>query len=272
MFMFGKTRTLSFGAINFLLIFTSAAVAASDSADAIATVNGQAVSKSLYERVLKASVGPNQPLTPDLEKLVKEDLVNRLLLSQEAQKLGLDKTPEAQAQWAVLQENYMIELLNKHLLEDQPISDAELHTEYDRQIALLSKGEAGQQYNVRLMILSTDTEAREVISSLRKGAGFEKLAHEKSLDPSKEQGGNLGWVLPSQLNPQIANVMVNLTKGAVTVAPIQTGSGWVVMKVEDIRQFKAPAFSESRNQLITALLQARRAEYLKKVRNTADIK
>ena len=98
------------------------------------------------------------------------------------------------------------------------------------------------------------------------------MAQEYSIDQaSKGNGGQLGWVLPGQVVPAVANVIVNLNKGAVTNAPIQTQGGWVIVKVDDKRTFKFPTFEESKPQLRQAIIQQYLSETVKKLRESAKI-
>ena len=66
-------------------------------------------------------------------------------------------------------------------------------------------------------------------------------------------------------------MVVNLAKGKVTAAPIQTPAGWNVLRVEDVRPFVPPKFEESTNQLRASLVQQRRAAYLTQLREAAKI-
>ena len=98
-----------------------------------------------------------------------------------------------------------------------------------------------------------------------------KLATETSLDPSKKDGGNVGWVVPAQILPAISNVMVNLAKGALAAAPIQTPAGWNILKLEETRPFKAPTFDEDKNDIRQMLVQKQRFDYVKKLRENAKV-
>ena len=66
---------------------------------------------------------------------------------------------------------------------------------------------------------------------------------------TKAQGGDLGWVNLKLILPQIAIVVVNLTKGEVSEVPIRSNLVWHLVKVDDKRPFKIPTFEESKNQL-----------------------
>ncbi|NBQ85760.1 MAG: peptidylprolyl isomerase, partial [Methylophilaceae bacterium] len=63
----------------------------------------------------------------------------------------------------------------------------------------------------------------------------------------------------------------NLGKGNLTNAPIQTNYGWHVIKVDDVRTFKAPSFDESKGRIQQTLVQNKRLELLAKLRANAKV-
>jgi len=71
--------------------------------------------------------------------------------------------------------------------------------------------------------------------------------------------------------PAVATAMVGLPKGGFTNPPIQTPGGWVIIKVDDKRNFKIPSFEESKNQIRQAIIQQYLAETVKALRANARI-
>jgi peptidyl-prolyl cis-trans isomerase C len=234
----------------------------------MATVNGVVIPASLLEQNVNANVAQGQRDTPELRQLLKEELINREILAQEAVKLGLDKTAEAKTQLAQLRQTLMVELLLNDLIKKTPVTDVKIKAEYDRRVEAL-KNE--QEYKVALIVTPTEDEAKALIVRLNKGESFEKIATEKSIDPSKEKGGQVGWVLPAQILPAISNVMVNLNKGTLAVSPIRTQSGWNIIKVEDKRAYQPPGLNEAKNDIRQALQQQQRADLVKRLREGAKV-
>jgi peptidyl-prolyl cis-trans isomerase C len=249
------------------------AVCASSSAQTkppgtFATVNGVPLPQSLIDTNVKVNVAQGQKDSLELRQVIQDELVNREILAQESTRLGLDKTNEAQAQWAQVRQTFLVELLLNDYMARNPIPDAALKTEYERQMVQLKDQ---QQYRLGLIVTSTEDQAKTILARLRKGEAFAKLATEASIDPSKKDGGNVGWVLPAQILPAISNVMVNLAKGALAAAPIQTPAGWNILKLEETRPFKAPTFDEAKNDIRQMLVQKQRFDYVKKLRENAKV-
>jgi len=234
----------------------------------LATVNGIVIPMSLLEQNVRANVAQGQRDTPELRQLLKDELINREILAQEAAKLGLDKTAEAKLQLAQLRQTLMVELLLNDFLKKNPITDVKIKAEYDRRVEALK---AEQEYKVGLIVTPTEEEAKALLVRLNKGESFEKIATEQSIDPSKVKGGNVGWVLPAQILPAISNVMVNLKKGTLAVAPIRTQAGWNIIKVEDKRAYQAPGLNEAKNEIRQSLIQQQRADLVKRLRDGAKV-
>lgn len=240
--------------------------------DFFATVNGTPLTNGLLILNIKAAMAQGQKDSPELQKALKEELINRELLTQEAIKQGLDKDIDFRDQIAQLKQTLMIQAFLENHFQKNPISDARLREEFDRQKKLIGEGASASQYRLSQIIVSNETDAMDLIRRIQKGELFGKLAQEYSVDQaSKVNGGQIGWVLPGQVVPQVANVIVNMNKGAVTNAPIQTQGGWVIVKVDDKRPFKLPTFDEAKPQLRQAIVQQYLAETVKKLRDSAKI-
>jgi peptidyl-prolyl cis-trans isomerase C len=237
---------------------------------AVATVNGVAISKDLFDLAVKSATPPGQQPNAVLENDVRQRLINIELLAQEAVRLGLEKSPENQIRLRELRQTFLGELLLADYFAKNPITEDQMRAEYNRQLKNLGIANL-EQYKLNVIALSTDVEAAAVIAQIKSGEPFAKAVKEKSIDPTKEQGGQAGWVLPAQVNSSIASVMTNLPKGGMSSSPIQTPNGWYIIQLEDKRPFQPPPFEEIRNQIRTDLVQQKQAEILTGLREKAKI-
>lgn len=236
----------------------------------VAVVNGVSIPARLMERNVQANVAQGQSDSPALRAALRDELIARELMVQEAARRGLDKRRDTEEALQVLRQNFLIDALLQDELGKAPITEADLKAEYDRQVKLLSAGDL-QQYQLATIVLENEADARAVMAALRSGQSFESQARARSLDPSKERGGELGWLLADQMTPAISNVVVNLSTGAVSAAPIQVGPFWHVVRLLGKRPYQVPTFEDSRPQLQAALLQNRRLALLKKLQDSARI-
>lgn len=257
-----------------LLLISPALMAQTQAApkpEALITINGKSISPSLLEQLVTASKNQGQPDTPELRRALLDELISRELVAQDALAKKLDKTPQGRLQLQQVRQNVLIDLAMAQYFAKHPIDEAALRVEYQRQTSALQAMGSTQQYQLRLLVAPTEGQAREAIRLIQKGESMESVVKEWSNDLSRENGGLMDWLLPSQMLPSIANVVVNLIKGQVTAAPIQTPVGWNVLRVEDVRPFVIPKFEDSIGQLRTALVAQRRAAYLAELRLAAKI-
>lgn len=238
----------------------------------VATVNGAPITQGLINLNVRALVNQGQKDSPELRQAVKEDLINKELIAQEATKIGLAKEIDFPDQVAQLKLNLLLQAFVEDHFKKDPITDAKMREEYDRQRKLMGEGANGTQYRLSQIVLSNETDALDLTRRIQKGELFGKLAQEYSIDQgSKAQGGSLGWVMSGQLIPTVASAVQGLSKGVVTSAPIQTQSGWVILKLDDKRAFKIPSFEESKSQIRQAIVQQYIAETVKNLRANARI-
>jgi peptidyl-prolyl cis-trans isomerase C len=222
----------------------------------VATVNGQPITQGLVNLNLRAAIAQGQRDTPELRQAIKEELINKELAAQEAERLGLAKEIDFPDQIAQLKQNLLLQALIEDRFKREPITDAQLRQEYDRQRKLIGDGKNNFQYRLSQILVTNETDALDLIRRIQKGELFGKLAQEFSIDSgSKQQGGSLGWIFPNQVIPEIGNILPGLKQGAITTTPIKTPTGWVIVKLDDKRQFKVPEFEESKPQLRQALIQ-----------------
>lgn len=252
------------------LIFLTLGAQAQDKvpAGSFAVVNGTALSKELVEQVIRNNQAQGAQPTADSRKLIESELAGRAALSQEALKRGLDKSPTVKVQLELFLQNLLAEALISDHQSKNPIEESVIKADYERQIKLLKDS---KEYKIRDIVVADEAQAKAIVASLRKGESFEKLAQDKSIDASKSNGGDLGWLLVEQITPAIGNVVVNLAKGATTMAPIQVGNTWHVLKLEDVRPFTAPTYDVAKVQIRQALMLKQRNEFVSSILSNAKI-
>lgn len=80
------------------------------------------------------------------------------------------------------------------------------------------------------------------------GADFAKIAAAVSEAGTKDQGGDLGEVARGELLTNLDTAVFNATAGDV-IGPIETRSGWHVLKVEQRLPSEVPAFESVKDKL-----------------------
>jgi peptidyl-prolyl cis-trans isomerase C len=250
-----------------LLMALIAAAALPVMAQNLAVVNGKPVPSSRADVMIKQLAAQGQPDTPQLRAMVKEELINREILIQEADKRGLSNTPDVKNQVEIARQSIAIRALVQDYLKKNPVSDAEVQAEYDK-----FKAQAGdKEYHARHILVEKEDEAKAIITKLKGGAKFEELAKQSKDPGSAANGGDLDWASPASFVKPFSDAMVGLQKGQITETPVKTQYGYHVIKLEDVRAAKIPSLEEVKPQIAESLQQKKLQTFQEDLRKKAKI-
>ena len=270
------TRILALGAL--LVLSACSKNAATDKpADAAATpakpplvtVNGTAISQELFEDYAKAVAGkPASELSPEDRDQIKENLVRIELIAQQAEKDGITKDPEVATSLELTRLNLLQQASAQKYLKDRAPSDAELHAEYESQMASTPMVE----YHARHILLTSEENAQKVIQQLDGGADFAKLAKTLSGDKgSAAKGGDLDWFAPGAMVKPFASALGTLKPNEYTKTPVQTQFGWHVIQLLGTRDRTPPTFDAVKDQLQQIIMSKKFKAYSDEMLKTAKI-
>lgn len=250
-----------------LMLLVAAVAVPAAMAQNLAVVNGKPVPSSRADVMIKQLATQGQPDSPQLRAMVKEELINREILIQEADKLGLSNSPDVKNQVEIARQSIAIRALIQDYLKKNPVKDAEIQAEYDK-----FKTQAGdKEYHARHILVEKEDEAKAIIAKLKGGAKFEDLAKQSKDPGSAANGGDLDWASPASFVKPFSDAMVALQKGQITETPVKTQYGYHVIKLEDVRAAKIPALEEVKPQIAESLQQKKLQAYQEDLRKKAKI-
>jgi peptidyl-prolyl cis-trans isomerase SurA len=85
---------------------------------------------------------------------------------------------------------------------------------------------------------ATEQAAQRLIEQLHTGADFAAVARQFSQSSSAAQGGEVGWVRPGDLPPEINNAIQSLAPGEIA-GPVRSEGGFHILQVRDRRNTSA---------------------------------
>ncbi|HEY6484415.1 MAG TPA: peptidylprolyl isomerase [Steroidobacteraceae bacterium] len=217
-----------------------------DHSPAIAVVNGRPISRDFFETYVHAIANrPSSELTPEQRNHALDNLIKTQLVSQQALKDGLDKSPDTAAMLELTRLNVLQQAETDRYLKDKKPTEQQVRAEYETQLSGMSK----QEYHAKHILVATEPFAQKVIAQLEKGAKFEDVARRESMDASKDSGGDLGWFTPDKMVKPFADAVVALKPGEYTHKPVQTPYGWHVIELVETRDLQPPSFDNVRQRL-----------------------
>ena len=236
--------------------------------DAIATVNGVPVPAARLEFLLQQQKGRGAPDNDQTRALIKDELVNREVVVQEAQKSGVAKSADVQAQMDIARQEIIVGAYLRDWVKKHPVTEAEIQKEYDR-----AKAQSGdKEYRARHILVESEDQAKDLIAQLTKGAKFDELATKHSKDTgSAQRGGDLDWTVPGTFVKPFSDAMVRLEKGKYTESPVQTQFGYHIIQLDDVRQTRFPALAEVKPRIQQQLTQHKVDELVRGLRAKAKV-
>ena len=255
-----------------LLLVAAAALLAVSAQSAIAQniaiVNGKAVPKARLDTLAQQVAKSGRQITPEVQVQMRDAVITREVFAQEAEKLGLMASDDYKNQMEIARQTVLITVLIDDFKKKNAVSDAELKAEYDK----FAAANGGKEYKARHILVEKEADAKAIIASIKKGGKFEDIAKKQSKDPgSGANGGDLDWANPSSYVAEFTEAMLKLNKGQMTEAPIKTQFGFHIIRVDDIRTAKLPAFEELKPQIAQQLDQQRLGAYQQGLRDKAKI-
>ena len=263
-----RSGALGLALAGIVLALAPAEAPAQGSDPVAARVNGLEVRQSDLN-IAEEEFGASIPGDSSAEK--RDALIgyytDMILLARAAEGKGLGSTTE----FAKKLQFAKAKLLMETLLKDEAkaaVTDAALRKVYDQAVKDMGKEE---EVHARHILLKTEDEAKAVLAELKKGGDFEKLAKEKSTDPSaKTNGGDLGYFGKEQMVPEFAEAAFKLNKGDLS-DPVKSQFGWHVIRQEDKRTKPVPEFDKVKPQLVQFVVRNAQAELINKLRKDANI-
>lgn len=234
----------------------------------IAIVNGKPVPSTRVEALEKQVAAQGRPVTPDIKGQIKDEVINREVFMQEAQKRGIDGSDEYKSQMEQAREVILIRALFADYQKKNPVTDVEAKAEYDK----FTAANGGKEYKARHILVAQEALANKLIADLKKGAKFEDLAKKNSKDPgSGANGGDLDWANPSNYVPEFAQALIALDKGKLTDKPVKSQFGWHIIRLDDVRQAQLPPFEQVKPQITQQLSQQKLANFQRELREKAKV-
>ncbi len=240
----------------------------------VAVVNDSVITKvDLEQRMQLALLSSGMPNRPDVQAQmlpqILRSLIDEQLQVQEAKRLDLTVSQEEidQALQRVGRENKIpgniLDFLKKNGVPPEALTaqvrngllwtkvvQRELRPrvevaedEIDAMIERIRANAGKEEFLLSEILLPVDNPSEEeqvravadnLVNQIRTGANFAAIALQFSQGADAAHGGDLGWVQPGQLAPDIARALTNAAVGQVS-APIRTARGFHILGVRDMR-------------------------------------
>jgi peptidyl-prolyl cis-trans isomerase C len=248
----------------------------------VALVNGIGIPQARLDFVAKSQLAQAQAQqgqpgqqpqqdSPEFRDNLREILITREILYQEAVRRKLDKKSDYLVQVDLAKQQIILSLLIEDLTKKLVPTEADVRKEYER-VKAERGGDAGKQYKSRHILVKEEAAATQIIADLDAGGDFAAIAKEKSEDTgSKEEGGELDWSEAESYVQPFGEALKSLKKGERTKEPVKTNYGYHIIELEDVRSVPFPEFEQVRPQIQQQLATKVRDDYIAELRAKAKV-
>lgn len=265
---------VSLGILMTMFIVGSVCLAAEKS-KVVAVVGGEEITEEYLEYALRNVPQKYREGYEDQAGRLKmlENIIQMRLLASAAKTEGLEKRPEVRMQLKDREAGVLSSAYVKHLVEAVKVTDSDLEAYYREHAEMFTVPES---VKMRHIVLKTEEDAKSVLESLQKGSDFGALAREKSIHtPSKDKGGDLGWVPRGLALPEIEQAAFSLEEGKISEI-VKTSNGYHIIKVEGKRPKTHKELAEVKETIRTLLEGKKQRETIEKkiseLRQKLDVK
>jgi peptidyl-prolyl cis-trans isomerase C len=244
-----------------LLSFAAATALATSSVSAqnIAVVNGKPIPKAQADQIVAQLVKSGQKDSPELEQAVRDQLIEREILLQEADRRGLTKDPEVQSQIDRQRQQVLIAAVANEYFKANPPTEEEIRARYDEII----KNMPTKEYKAHHILVEKEVDAKAIIARLKTGASFEELAKQSKDTGSAAKGGELDWAPANAYTGAFGDALTKLQKGQTTQTPVKTEFGYHVIRLDDVRDRQIPTLEQAKPRVVEIIMQDQRWQQAK---------
>jgi peptidyl-prolyl cis-trans isomerase D len=235
-----------------------------------AEMRAQFVVSELPKNIAESSFATDAEVKSLVALLDQERAFNAVLIPAETGEEAMGFSEEEIAAWHESNsDDYMseeqviveyVELDAAFLPVGLPPEEDYLRSQFESQKARFISPEQRKVSHILIEVAADASEAdietaRQTAEDLsrraRDGEDFATLAMENSQDQgSAAEGGDLGWVESGVMVQAFENAMYELSMEAPISEPVQTGFGWHVIMLSDIRESTGMSFEEARTTLV----------------------
>jgi len=223
----------------------------------VAVVNGDPITLDEFNRELTAlhrSVAEQNKVGEENRLELLKRLVNTRLIIQEAERIGLDQLQEVRNMVDVFSRVTLRELLAERQVKNVKADPKEVEKIYKELV---------KEWKIKSVMFEKEDAAKKMEEEIKGGKSFDEVA-QKAVSDGTAKGGEEGSYLNRKgLLPQVVEAVSKMEVGSVS-SIIPVGSGFAILKVEDVRYSES---QEAREIAKREALALKKEEVLKSYNN-----
>ncbi len=213
-------------------------------------VDGQPITLPMLEFMM-GSRGITEDDHEGMRELL-EELIRLQAVANAARADGLDREPAVRAR-RILRDLEVLQLRYfDRLYHEYPPTDEDIQAVYQTQLDRAG----GLQYQIETLVFPAQADALTALAAVEEGQSeFQELVAER--EAAGETSVESFWVGATQVPEDVASLLQAAEIGDVIGLPLQTPTGWRVLRLADTRQADVPSLDEVREGIARHLVRQR---------------
>lgn len=220
--------------------------------------------EKLLENMLKERISVQRAWQIGLEE--DENVSSQIKAAIEQIRKEREEKIKISTQQALIDAGTKVEIYDKVKLSEEEI--AEYYKENKEDFI------KDEEYHLHHILVETLEEAEAILERIRGGADFAELAKEKSLCPSREQGGDLGFIAWGRTVKPFEDAVFTLKIGEISEV-VKTQFGYHIIKLEEISPERQKTVEEAKVEIEFILLPEKQQQaftrWLSSLRDEANV-
>lgn len=206
----------------------------------VAKVNDTDISRiDVFQFIQTMGANTQQLPIEQLFPLALDQLISSQVINAKADAVNLDNDPLVKQQLEAAKAQIVRGVFVQREVE-KGITDERLKLAYDQYVTNFPEI---PEVKTRHILVKEEAEAKDVLAKLAEGADFAELAKEVSIDATKENGGELGYMSKQdQVIPEYLEAVFAMEPGEVSKEAVKSQFGYHIIEVQDARNRPAPPF------------------------------
>jgi len=218
----------------------------------LAEVNGKKITTDDVAPMLGQSGMKFDQLPPRIQRKIVDQAIEKELLKEKALHSGVQNSSEYKKALEKIKGDLALEIWMRQKFNTIHVSDAEAKSFYNKN---KEKFRQPEMVHARHILVKSEKEARQIINELENTPKsqlkqkFIELARKKSVGPSAQRGGDLGFFRKGQMVKPFSDAAFRLRAGEFTKTPVKTQFGYHVIYVEEKRPAQTIPFEKIKDRI-----------------------
>jgi peptidyl-prolyl cis-trans isomerase C len=238
----------------------------------LATIGDTDITVSDFNERISNLPPKYQEVVNKRKKEFLEEIINDTLLYRQAIKYGLHKDKDVKKVIAEARKKVLIARLLKDKVDDEiEITDEDIEIFYQ---ANRGRYLSPEIMRVSHILVHSSEEAEKILAAIEGGSPFEEMARAKSIDPTAQTGGDIGYFPKGQLMPAFEKACAELEIGQIS-GVVKTSLGYHIIKLTDRKPSELRPIEDVTEDIKARLRNIKRQELfgalLKRLREDTEI-